>query len=130
MRNDFRSYSSIGKGGPKLEGKFNVAFGEFPKLSSFTLNYGDGSKYDFGSSGSMTRNRRNDHNDLRTDAAIAREASRLLKDSEFVRKSVKEMQDKKYNISTKDVKTFAEGIEKHYAIHERDGLTSKLMGGS
>jgi 6-phosphofructokinase len=129
MRNDMRTYSSISKNAPKVEGKFDVAFGEFPRLSGFTMKFKDEHtcNYEFHTTGHMVRGRRNGSTDLRTDTSVAKEAVKLIKDPEFMKQTMEQFQAKKYSITQKDVKNFADEIKKHYNISDSDSLTAKLM---
>lgn len=122
-----QSYRSIAKNATKADGEFKVAFGEFPRLSSFELKYGDNCSYTFGTTGHMTRGRRNGSNDMRGHTSVATDACRLMKDQKFIQKVIKEFDKKKYSISLKDVKAFAENIERRNNVHESDTLTGKLM---
>ncbi|MBI3420061.1 MAG: hypothetical protein HY053_08020 [Proteobacteria bacterium] len=122
-----QSYRSIAKNSAKTSGEFKVAFGEYPRLSSFTMQYGDNISYDFGTTGHMKRGARNGSNDMRSNTTVATDACRLIRNPEYMKEIMKDFDKKKYNISPKDLKAFAENIERRNNVHESDTLTGKLM---
>ncbi len=127
----FESYKNVTSNMDKTKGSFRTAFGECARLSSFTLTYEDGSKYEIGSSGYITRPRgRNPMTDRdeHPDREIARDACRLMKSSKFVDQTLTEMNEKQFHIGPKDISGFSRTLESRYGIRDKlDSLTSKLM---